>query len=297
MNKEIGFVGLGRMGSKMVSALLTKSYHVVGYDICKETRRKQEGSYPSLKIVDSLRSLAEELSSPRKIWLMIPNDSVDEVLNKLILYLGRKDLIIDGGNSYFVDSKRRYELLKKKDIDFLDVGTSGGLEGVLRECPVFMIGGDQSVFNSVKDLFDDLTQPGRYRFVGESGSGHFVKGVHNAIEYGMMQAIAEGIALLIKEGYNAEEIAALWNNGSIIESKLLGHLEEGMGKGRNEIIGKVGGGSMGQWILDYARGIGENMPALEAALRARELSQKEQTESSKLVSLLRREFGGHDENN
>ncbi len=294
MNKEIGFVGLGRMGSKMTSRLWMKSYHVVSYDKSKETRRKQKNSHPSLKIVNSLKSLAKELSSSRKIWLMIPNDSVDDVLNELIPYLNRGDLVIDGGNSYFVDSKRRYELLKKKDIDFLDVGTSGGLEGVLRGS-VFMVGGDRSVFDKIEYLFRDLTEPHRYLFVGKSGSGHFVKGVHNAIEYGMMQAIAEGFGLLSQEDYDVKKIAQLLSDGSIIESRLLSELLRGLGKGYDDIKGVVGGGETGRWILNFAKNLDVEMPALEVALRVRELSRIEQSESSRLLSVIRKKFGGHDE--
>lgn len=225
--------------------------------------------------------------------------AVDEVLDQLIASgLQKGDIVIDGGNSFYKDSVRRYDKLSKSGIHYVDCGTSGGLDGA-RVGACLMLGGDESVIGSFRWLWDALAAKDGWLQVGSSGAGHFVKMIHNAVEYGMDQAIGEGFALLSKGPYNLDlrSVAKNWNNGSIIRGYLLELLAQALSEDPHldTFTGKVGGGETGTWAVATAKELGIEVAVLEKALEARKKSKEAPTFATKVVSALRREYGGHEE--
>ena len=218
---QIGFIGLGKMGAFMVERLLKDGHEVVVYnrthDKIKEIEKKGAvGSY-------SLEELIEKLTGPKLVWMMIPSgEIVTNMIESLVPLLSKGDILIDGGNSYYKDSVRRFNELKDLEINYLDVGTSGGIWGLqIGYC--VMIGGEKKIFEHCEPIFKSLAPPEGYKYIGASGSGHYVKMVHNGIEYGMMQAYAEGFELMHASDYNIdlEGVAGLWGKGSVVRSWLL----------------------------------------------------------------------------
>ena len=222
---KIGYVGLGKMGFNMVERLIEKKYSVIVFDKDKEASKRisKKGAHSAA----SLQSLTKALPSPRLVWLMVPHKAVEPVLKELITLLRRGDTVIDGGNSPYKESMRRARDLGKKGIDFLDVGVSGGPGGA-RNGACIMAGGKRSVFKKYEKLFKDLSADQGYGFMGKSGAGHFVKMVHNGIEYGMMQAIAEGFAVMKAADFklSLKQVAEVYNHRSVIESRLVGWLKD-----------------------------------------------------------------------
>lgn len=293
MTYEVGFVGLGRMGGNMVCNLLDKKRRVVGYDENRAVVKvlEKHGMIGS----DSLEGLVDNLGKQKVIWLMIPAKAVDSVMQKLMPLLEKGDIVIDGGNSYFEDSVRRHGELKKKGIYFLDCGTSGGTEGA-RHGASMMIGGDKGAFKKTEQLFKDLSAENGYAYLGKPGAGHFAKMVHNAIEYGMMGAIAEGMRVMHKVspefGIDTKEVARVYANGSIIESKLIDWLLSGMAKEYFESLsGEVPKGETEEEMekLDKLA----NMPMLRQALRMRKDARAKPSYEGRIIALLRNQFGQH----
>jgi len=298
MKKQIGFIGLGKMGSLMVENLLSKKYKVVAHNRSPEPVKKiaRKGAVPTY----SIDELAGKLKSPKVIIIMIKaGKPVDEVLNSLIPSLSKGDIIIDAGNSYYEDSMRRYKMLKKKGINYLDMGTSGGLTGA-RNGASLMIGGDKAVFNKIEPLFRDLAVKDGYGYMGKSGAGNFVKTVHNGIEYAILESYAEGYGILDKSDYNLDfrKISQVWSHGSIIRSLITELAEQTFAKHHNHLksfSGKIGGGETGKWTREIARKLKCDVHTLEHAIAKRKKSQKTQSFSTKFVSAIRHEFGGHEE--
>src|SRR3989344_6145764 len=229
---KLGFIGLGRMGLNMVFNLVDNKHQVVAYNRSPDpiTEAANHGAIPA----HSLQELIDKLPSPKIVWIMIKSGQpVDDMIAQLVPLLQKGDIIIDGGNSYFENSKRRYAELKKKGIHFLDCGTSGGIEGA-RHGASMMIGGDKKIFKYTERLFKDMCVKEGYGYMGSSGAGHFVKMVHNGIEYGMMGAINEGFLAIEKHsnkfGINLKEAAKVYAHGSIIESKLISWLYKAFNK-------------------------------------------------------------------
>jgi 6-phosphogluconate dehydrogenase len=223
---------------------------------------------------------------------------VDLVIEQLIKDgVGERDIIIDGGNSYYKDSVQRYEKLKKKGIDFLDIGTSGGLEGA-RNGACIMVGGDEKVFHIVKSMLEKISEPGGVAYFGPSGAGHFVKMIHNGIEYGMLQAIGEGFEILEKGPYKLDlhQIAFNYTRGSVVRGWLMDLLEKALKSDPKleRLEGVVGGGSTGEWTLKTAYELGVDVPVIAKSLLARRKSQEKQNFAGKVVSALRFQFGGHE---
>lgn len=290
MKKHIGFIGLGRMGYNMVLNLASKNYKVVVYDRSPELTKKiaKHKAIPSY----SLSEFMHKLPKQKIIWLMITSGKpVDDTLKKLIPYLSRGDIIIDGGNSYYLDSIRRYKELNKKNIHFIDCGTSGGISGA-RYGASMMIGGDKSVFNKINQLFRDLCVKNGYGYVGKSGSGHFVKMVHNGIEYGMMGAIAEGMEAVKKYKIDLKEVAKVYAHGSIIEGKLVSWLFSAMNNSDfKSIIGEVPHGETEDEMKKLEKL--SDMPILHQALLTRVKTRKKPSFTGKILAALRNQFGGH----
>jgi 6-phosphogluconate dehydrogenase len=293
---QIGFVGLGRMGLNMCKRLVKHKQGVVAFDLNAKAIRTAAAS--GIKTAKTLEELTGRLVGPKILWLMVPAGSpTGSVIERLSTLLSRGDIVVDGGNSFYKDSLDRSSKLLKKGIGFLDVGTSGGLWG-LKEGYCFMIGGEKAVFRKLEPIFKALSAPSGYEHVGPSGAGHFVKMVHNGIEYGILQSYAEGFATLAaKKGFNLDlaGIARVWNRGSIIRSWLLGLCEDVFkrNEGLAGIKGYVEDSGEGRWTV--AEAINENVsaPVITLSLLERLRSRQKDAFSDKLIAALRREFGGH----
>jgi 6-phosphogluconate dehydrogenase len=294
---QIGYIGLGKMGKNMVLHLLEKGHEVVAWNRSPEPG--QEVAAAGAKVVQSVEELVESLSGRRVIWLMLPAKEVtNQMIQKLSSLLKKDDILIDGGNSQYTDTIANAKVLTPAGIRFLDVGTSGGPAGA-RNGACLMIGGDQEAYHSLQSLFEDIASKDAYRFFPGYGAGHFVKMVHNGIEYGMMQAIAEGFEVLKESPYKIDllQAAQIYNNRSVIESRLVGWLESGYQKHGTEledISGTVAHSGEGQWTVEAAKELGVAIPIIEGSLQFRIDSAQNPTYTGKVVSLLRNEFGGHE---
>ncbi len=284
------------MGRNMVERLTNAGWRVVAYDtmpanVAEAAKLGAEGAV-------SPQAVLEQISSPRLIWLMVPHQAIDQVLGEIAPYLQAGDTVIDGGNSNFNETVRRGKELAEKGVHYLDAGTSGGPGGA-KEGACVMVGGEKKIFEKYEALFRDIAAPDAYAYMGESGTGHFVKMVHNGIEYGMMQAIAEGFEVLKVSPFNLDlvEVARIYNNKSVIESRLTGWLEKGLreeGVELGAISGSVSASGEGLWTVETAKEFGVPVPVIEKSLRFREESQQKPSFTGKVLSLLRNQFGGHE---
>lgn len=298
MKKVVGLIGLGKMGSLMVENLLDHKYKVIAHNRSPEPIRRivRKGA----KSAYTIEEFTTKLKSPRIIILMVTaGKPVDMVLKSLIPYLTKGDIIIDGGNNYYKDSIRRYKLLKKMGINFLDMGTSGGLIGAKNGASL-MIGGDEKIFKKIEFLFKDLSVKDGYGYVGKSGAGNFVKTVHNGIEYALLEAYAEGYGVLDKAPYKLDyrKVSRIWSHGSVIRSWITELAEKEFTDHKNKLRGfkgKIGGGETGRWTVKMAGELGCDVHTLKHALAKRKKSQKTQSFATKFVSAIRHSFGGHKE--
>jgi 6-phosphogluconate dehydrogenase len=287
MKKHIGYIGLGKMGGSMVERLVEKNWQVETYDI------SGQGS------ANSIEELVGALEKPRVVWTMVPSGKpVDEVVDQLAEHLESGDIVIDGGNSLYENSVERGERLGAKGIHFLDVGVSGGPGTVRDGKPAIMIGGEKEVFLQVETLFADLTGKESFGYMGKSGAGHFVKMVHNGIEYGIMQSLAEGFSIMKEApfGLDLKEIARVYSNGSVIESRLTGWLESGFkeyGEELKEVAGSVKHTGEGEWTVRAAEKLGVSSPVIKASFDFRVESEKKPSYAGKILMMLRNQFGGH----
>ena len=296
--KKIGFIGLGKMGKKMVERLLERNWEIVVYD--KDEKVRKELAKKGAIGAETIKDLVENLSRPRVVWLMVPASVVEEVLfgdDGLVIFLEKGDIIIDGGNSFYLDSIRRQKTLAKKGIEFIDVAVSGGPKGA-RQGACLMVGGKKDLFEKLKPLFKDLAAENGFQFFEGAGAGHFVKMVHNGIEYGMMQAIAEGFNLMKKSTYklDLEKVAEIYSHGSVIESKLIKWLKKAFeehGQDLKEVSGKVGHTGEGEWTIKTAKKLKVPVKIIEESFKFRVLSGKNPGYTGKILSVLREQFGGH----
>ena len=292
---KIGLIGLGKMGLNLALNMLDNDVDVAGFDAYLNESLKDK--YPDIMYEKSLESLVESLESPRIIWVMVPaGEPTETVINHLSELVDEGDIIMDGGNSRYTDSMMRGAQLKNKGIHFLDVGTSGGQDGA-RNGVCLMIGGDKKAFEIVKPLFELIAKKGGFDYMGNSGSGHFVKMVHNGIEYGMMQAIGEGFDLLEASPFNLDyqKIARVWANGSIIEGLLMNMVYQAVQKDPklSKIDGVVDDSGEGQWTIEEALKMKVSMPVIAQALFSRYKSKDQHKFAEKIVAAMRNEFGGH----
>jgi 6-phosphogluconate dehydrogenase len=283
---NLGMVGLGRMGANMTERLREHGHTVETY--ARTNPQRTAGS---------LVELASKLPQPRVVWLMIPaGDPTENAFQTLIGLLEEGDVIVDGGNSNFRDSQRRAAEAAKKGVAFLDAGVSGGIWG-LKEGYCVMVGGDAEAFAEIEPFVKDLTEPGGYAHVGPSGAGHFVKMVHNGIEYGMMQSIAEGFEILESSEFPLElkQVAALWQHGSVVRSWLLDLLVLALEQdpGLAKIRGYVEDSGEGRWTVFEAINESVPAPAITLALFARFASRQDESFAAKVNAALRNQFGGH----
>jgi len=292
---ELGFVGLGRMGLNMATRLVRAGHRVVGYN--KTPEQVAEAAKRGVGPAGSLQELVAKLPAPRVVWLMIPSGApVDETIVQLQGLLAPGDLIVDGGNSNWRDSRRRYQALAARQLMFVDCGTSGGIWG-LENGYCMMLGGDDPAIARRKPALDALAPPDGWRHVGAPGAGHYCKMVHNGIEYGMMQSYAEGFQILKASefSYDLKEVSHLWNRGSVVRSWLLELAELAFEKdpGLDKLEGYVEDSGEGRWTVQEAIDLGVPAPILTLSLFARFRSRQENAFSDRVLSALRNEFGGH----
>jgi 6-phosphogluconate dehydrogenase len=295
---ELGMIGLGKMGGFMTERLVRGGHRIVGYD--RDAGVVQKISEKGIVGVGSLEKLIAELKAPRAVWLMVPAGApVDQTIELLVPMLASGDSIIDGGNSYYKDSVRRAAALKPKNINFVDCGTSGGVWGIT-EGYSMMVGGDADVVNRLSPIFKTLAPaPDKgWGRVGPAGAGHYVKMVHNGIEYGIMQAYAEGMDLLRhrKEfGLDLLQISKIWQYGSVIRSWLLDLTVDALSQNPTlEGIGAyVTDSGEGRWTAIEGIDLGVPLPVLNGALDVRFRSQDTEPFANKLLAMMRHEFGGH----
>jgi 6-phosphogluconate dehydrogenase len=285
------------MGMNMVRRLLKGGHQVVAYNRTpnKTDQIVKEGASGAY----SLSELVEKLSPPRMVWLMLPaGPTIDDHLDQLKDLLSDGDMVIDGGNTYYKDDIRRAEMLAEKGIQFLDAGVSGGIWGLeVGYCT--MVGGAKESYEYLEPIFKSLAPEDGYLYCGPTGAGHFVKMVHNGIEYGMMQAYGEGFHILeaspYAESLNYAEVAHLWNQGSVIRSWLLELAEAAFKKDArlSDIRGYVEDSGEGRWTVQQAVETGVSAPVISLSLFQRFRSREEDAFSDKVLAALRREFGGH----
>ena len=292
---QIGVVGLGKMGYNLALNLHKNFFQVVAYDINEETRARL--SHEGVTTYNSLKEMTASQTDRKIVWLMVPSGKiVDDTIGSLAQLLNKGDIIIDGGNSNYKDSVTRFKALEEKGIDFLDCGTSGGVSGALNGVCA-MIGGKKQVFDYCEPVFKAISVSDGYLYCGEPGSGHFVKMIHNGIEYGMMQAIAEGFELMHQSEYEFDNaaVAKLWNNGSVIRGWLMELMQNAFSK--DDTLSKIKGimhsSGEGRWMLETALEKSVATPVIALSLLMRYRSQQNDTFSGKVVAALRNEFGGH----
>ena len=294
---QIGMIGLGRMGMNMTRRLLGGNHEVVVYNRTQDKVQlmEKEGATGTT----SLEELVKKLTPPRVIWIMLPAGTVvGEHIDQLIPLIDKGDIIIDGGNSYYKDDIMRAEKLKPKGIHYMDAGVSGGIWG-LKVGYCTMIGGSKTDFQHIEPLLKTLAPEDGYLYCGPAGAGHFVKMVHNGIEYAMMEAYGEGFEILQASQYgeqlNFAEVAHLWNQGSVIRSWLLELLESAFKKDPNldRIHGYVEDSGEGRWTVQQAVESGVSATAITHSLFKRFDSRKTDIFSNKILAALRNEFGGH----
>lgn len=293
---KIGMIGLGKMGYNLALNLKDKGYEVVAYNRSSEAVDliKNEGIVGTT----NLSEFVELLPKPRIIWIMIPaGEAVDEIIESLTNLVDKGDILMDGGNSHYKDTLKRYEMLKNKDINYVDIGTSGGISGA-RKGACTMIGAEDKIFEIIEPIMKAISVENGYLHVGENGSGHYVKMIHNAIEYGMMQSIGEGFQLLQASGFNLnyEDVARVWNNGSVIRSWLMELSEDLFSKDPNleKLRGVIDSSGEGLWSLQEALELKVSTPVLAMSLFTRFSSKDDNSFSNRVVAGLRNEFGGHD---
>jgi 6-phosphogluconate dehydrogenase len=294
---QLAMIGLGRMGMNMARRLLKGGHGVVAYNRTSEKTKRlvKEGAMGAF----SLKEIVEKLHPPRIVWIMLPaGPIIDDHLDQLKEILSPGDMVIDGGNTYYKDDIRRADILIEKGMYYMDVGVSGGIWG-LEKGYCLMAGGEKNTFEYLKPVLQTLAPKDGFLYCGAIGAGHFVKMVHNGIEYGMMQAYGEGFDIMnaspYAESLDFSEVAHLWNQGSVVRSWLLELAETAFQKDKrlSDIKGFVEDSGEGRWTLEQAVDTGVSAPVIALSLMRRFESQTRDSFSDKIVAALRREFGGH----
>jgi 6-phosphogluconate dehydrogenase (decarboxylating) len=293
---KLGLIGIGKMGYNLALNMLDNGHELIVHDIIPENTKGLEEK--GALIAAGLADMVSRLDSPRILFMMVPvGNPVEETLAQLDGLLEPGDIIIDGGNSHYGDAVTRSKLLQSKGVRYLDCGTSGGKDGA-RNGVCLMIGGDESAYRHCEPLFKSIAVADGCLYTGPSGSGHYCKMVHNGIEYGMMQAIAEGFEILQKSDYtyDMEKVAKMWNHGSVVRSWLMELAENAFREEGNELAslkGIMNSTGEGKWTVEEALAKQICTPVIALSLIMRYRSMEEDTFSGKVVAALRNQFGGH----
>lgn len=305
---KIGFIGLGKMGSRIVKKLLAGGHEVVVWNrsedpiLALQQDIRATNYVNNLDVASSIEELVSLLESPKVVWSMLPaGDATETVLQEVAKYIGQHDIVIDGGNAHFSDTQRRFESFEKSGVRYLGIGVSGGIIAFEDGYPL-MAGGDKSAYDYISPLLETLAKPhGGYTYFGTGGAGHFIKMVHNGIEYGMMQAIGEGFGVLEKAPYqfDLDNVARLWQKGTIISSFLLDRALDALEKNPklDDISGEIDASGEALWTVEEAKKEDVPVPVIEKSLEFRNQSKTDErvkkSFAARMVAALRREFGGH----
>jgi 6-phosphogluconate dehydrogenase len=292
---RIGFIGLGRMGANMVRRLLRDKHEIVAYNRTAEKTKEIAGEGADGAF--SIAELVGKLEKPRAVWIMVPaGDATEAQIEELLEHLEPGDTIIDGGNTNFHDDQRRHPELRKKGIDYIDAGVSGGIWGLANGF-CLMVGGDPEPVKRLEPVFLSLAPKDGYLHVGGPGAGHYVKMVHNGIEYGLMQAYAEGFEIMHASDYrlDLQKISTLWNHGSVVRSWLLELAERAFAGDQDlkHLKGWVADSGEGRWTVQEAIDKDVPAPVITLSLLTRFRSRQDDSYGAKVLAALRNEFGGH----
>ena len=292
---QLGFVGLGRMGLNMVTRLVRGGHEIVAYDRSADAVARAEAA--GARGVASLAALTSALNGPRAVWIMVPaGDPTESTVTALADLLSPGDAIVDGGNTNFHDDVRRAQTLAARQLHYVDAGTSGGIWG-LQEGYCLMVGGEIDVCRRLEPIFVTLAPPDGYLRVGDHGAGHYVKMIHNGIEYGLMQAYAEGFELMHASPHAIDlpAVASLWNHGSVVRSWLLELAARALAGDADlsGLKGYVDDSGEGRWTIHEGIDRGVPLPVITAALYARFRSREDNPFADRMLAALRNQFGGH----
>ena len=296
MKKQIGIIGLGKMGTGIARNLREKLWEVVAYNRTESVTKEIEkegviGAYTYEEFIDKLKA-------PKVIWIMVPaGDPTKKVINSVLPLLDKGDFIVDAANSFYKNTQKISKKIEERGINFVDCGVSGGPSGA-REGACLMVGGNVENYKFLEDLFRAVAAKNAYQFFPGTGAGHFVKMVHNGIEYGIMQAIAEGFDVIKNSGFNLnlKEVAKIYNNKSVIESRLIEFMYKGFevyGEDLKNVSGSASHSGEGEWTIKTAEELGVEVEVIRSSLNARLKSQKNPSFQGKIISVLRNIFGGH----
>jgi len=292
---QIGFLGLGRMGLNMVTRLAQGGHDVVAWN--RTQSKVKDAEKAGAKGAATIEDLVNRLKGPRVVWVMVPaGPTTDDMIQTVAPMLAKGDIVVDGGNANFKDSQRRGASLAERGLQFMDAGTSGGVWG-LKVGYCMMVGGEEATFKRVEPALKTLAPPNGYLHCGPVGAGHFVKMVHNGVEYGMMQAMGEGFEILNAAPYKIDlaKVAGLWNQGSVVRSWLMELMERAFKDDPKlaRIRGYVDDNGEGRWTVQQAIDTGVPATVLAHSIFARFLSRQEDSFSAKVLAALRNQFGGH----
>jgi 6-phosphogluconate dehydrogenase len=292
---KIGLIGLGKMGLNLALNMKEKEYSVIAFD--KSEERVKFAQDNGVDATFSIEEMVGKMQPKRVFWLMVPaGEPVDKTIESLLPLVDKEDIIIDGGNSHYKDSIKRYTFLRNKNINFVDIGTSGGTEGA-RQGVCTMVGAEKSVFEFIEPLIKSISIENGYIHAGDSGAGHFLKMIHNGIEYGMLQAIGEGFEILQKSkfDFNYKDVARVWNHGSVIRGWLMELTQRAFQKSAclDELKGIVDSSGEGLWTVQEALELKVPAPVITESLMMRFRSEQVESFSGKVIAALRNEFGGH----
>jgi len=299
---KVGFIGLGKMGGRMAGKLLSEGHEVVAWNRTLETSNNAKKTYDNLIIAEDIENLIKSLDKPRIIWIMVTHTALDEILGEVKKFVELGDVVIDGGNSNYKDTDRRFEEFTNLGVNYLGIGTSGGILAEKNGFP-FMIGGHRKAYDYIKPILDSLSKPnGGHEYFGIGGAGHFVKMVHNGIEYGQMQALGEGFEVLEKSKYSLDlnKVAELYGKGTIVSGFLVDRLKDALDKdaGLSNSAGPISASGEADWTVRSAEEEGIEVEIIDESLEFRQKSQTDEkiqnSFTAKVVNALRLEFGGHE---
>ena len=299
---QLVFLGLGKMGYRMAEKLARDGHDLIVWNRTQEVAETFKTENGNAEIASSVEEAIGKMDGQKIVWLMLPaGEATDQIVTEVQRHIGAEDILVDGGNSFYKDTERRYLDLTAKGIKFLGIGVSGGIVAEKEGYPM-MVGGDESAYETIIPLLDSLAKPrGGHEYFGIGGAGHFVKMVHNGIEYGMMQAIGEGFGVLEKAPYKFDllKVAKLWQHGTIVDSFLNDRAKDALEKdGKlSDIIGEIDATGEGEWTINQAKEEGVPVENIEQSLDFRRRSKIDpairDSFAAKMVAALRREFGGH----
>lgn len=299
---HIGFLGLGKMGSRMAGKLIASHHSVIVWNRTPDPAQTLKSQYPAVQVALTISDLIKHLPDPKIIWLMLPAGSVtEEIFDQVIVLLNPGDILIDGGNSHFSDSQKRSNFAATKNIKFLGIGVSGGLIASTEGYPL-MVGGDLSAYGHIKPILDSLASPrGGHDYFGPGGAGHFVKMVHNGIEYGIMQSLGEGYGVLANSPYDLDllKVTGLWQKGTLVSGFMLNRTLEALKSDPklSTVTGVISESGEAAWTIAEAKKSNLPIEVIEKSLEFRNRSQSDQslqkTFAARLIAALRYAFGGH----